>query len=112
MDVLIGLGHFIIAHSTELAGFILPPVVDYLNKDVPNEFERFIVTILICLFTAVLTKWNLLVLGSPNAVFETATVIFFESQVVFKLYFKNSYLRYMINKPNSPPPDLPNHSTI
>jgi len=97
MEFLIAVAHYIVNHSTELAGFILPPVVDYLNREVANANERFIVTILLCLCVAIITKWNLLMYGSPDAVLASMSMIFIESQLVFKLYFKNSWLRTQLN---------------
>lgn len=93
MELLIGIGIFIVMHATELVGFILPPIVDILNRDVPDEKERFIVSVLVCMFAAILVKWNSLLTGSPAEVAMSASLIFVQSQVIFKLYFKDSFLR-------------------
>lgn len=93
IDIVLGVGIFIIMHANQLIGLILPPFVDVLNRDVPNEQERFIVALLLCIGLAVLTQWNSLIGGSPMAIATTASLIFFESQIIFKLYFKNSFLR-------------------
>lgn len=82
------------AHN--VAGLALPPFIDYVNKQVANEKARFIITILMCLGLATVFKWESLAYGSPDEVLQAATLIFIESQAVFKLYFKTSYLRKTI----------------
>lgn len=115
MDVILGLGRFIIDNHAMLAGFILPPFVDWLNREVPDETERFIVTLIACAFLAVLFKWDSLLFGNPEAVAATIGVIFLESQLIFKLYFKDSWLRSKLYKQftgaeieerYTPPPDV------
>lgn len=84
---------FIVMHATELVGLVLPPFIDYLNREVPNENERFLVAVMVCVAVAVLTKWSNLQSGSATEVMTTASIIFLQSQVIFKLYFKNSFIR-------------------
>lgn len=84
------------AHN--VAGLALPPVIDYVNKEVKSEKARFFITILICLGLAVVFKWEAVAYGSPEEVLQAATLIFIESQAVFKLYFKTSYLRETMQK--------------
>lgn len=102
MDILLALVRFFIDNAPELVGIVLPPVVDFINKDVPNEQEKFIVTVLVCLVAALFLKWNNITYGTPEAIFLTASIIFLESQAVFKLYFKNSYIREKIKEKVEP----------
>lgn len=119
MELVTALLHFISAHSIELVGVILPPIVDIVNKDIKSDEERYLVTLLICLLTGAIMKWESLVVGSPGEALKSAGIVFFESQTVFKLYFKNSYLRARIQetiaKPtspvNSPTPPVPSAVT-
>lgn len=90
---LIEIGKSIVDNAPMLVGFILPPIVDWLNKDVKDPQERFLVVLLVCLITATVLEWNKLVYGSLDELVISAGVIFAQSQVVFKLYFKNSFLR-------------------
>lgn len=96
MEILIGMFLFLIAHAPQLTGLILPPFVQYLNREVPRGHERFIVTILVCAFVATLIQWDKMISGSPEAVAFTLGLIFFESQVVYRLYFKNSWISNVI----------------
>lgn len=110
MDPINFLDPALIATAPNLIGFILPPIVDVLNKDIPPdktlnlkvlrwEFkfnERFIATLAICLATATMVKFNSLQTGSYDEILKSFGIIFTESQMVFKLYFSNSNLRTQI----------------
>lgn len=98
MELLGQIVQFFISHSADLLGIILPPLVDFVNKDVPDEKERMLVTILVCLGAAVFTKYNSLATGDPATFMASLALIFSESQIVFKLYFKNSYVREKIQE--------------
>jgi len=93
MEFIIAVGKFILAYSPQLAGVIIPPIVDWLNREVHSEQEKFIVTLLVCGVFAVAFKWNELMMGSSDQIFSSFTLIFIESQIVYKLYFKSSGLR-------------------
>jgi hypothetical protein len=56
----------------------------------------FFVTVMVCVTTAIMLHWKELVFGSPEQVMIATSIIFFESQIVFKTYFKNSWLRWKI----------------
>lgn len=98
MDILLGLGTFLIQNAESFVGVVLVVLIDYLNKDVRTELERFLVTVIACLFTAAIIHHDELLYGSPEQVLQTATLIFAESQVVFKLYFKRSWLRWQMQR--------------
>lgn len=98
MDVIIGAGLFIIKHGPELIGFILPPFVEWLNREVPTGTERFIVTLLVCLIVSIILKWDNIVYGTPEQVAATFGILFVQSQLIFRLYFKNSWLKQKINE--------------
>lgn len=94
------LGTYVIAHSSELVGFTLPVFVDIMNRRVSKDQEtlRFLISFLICLVTATFLKWSSLQAGNPEELFSTLALIFTESQVTYRLYFKNSALRQGMNK--------------
>ena len=96
MDFLISAGALIIANAPHLVGFLMPPIVEVLNKDVKGANERFLVTVFVCLLAATILHWNELIYGSPEQLLASAGIIFTESQVVFKLYFQNSWVRWKI----------------
>lgn len=105
MDYLLALLQIASTHSPELVGFILPPIVEILNKDIDDQRERFIVSCLVCFLVASLLDWKYIAAGTPEALIGTFTIIFAESQLVFKTYFANSTIRYKISgrldEPNS-----------
>lgn len=77
----------------QLSGFILPPIIEILNKDVTDDRYRFIVSMLICLVVAFFVKFDSINTGNYSDLVTSFGIIFAESQVVFKLYFKESFLR-------------------
>lgn len=86
---------WVIANGPQLIGVVMPLLVEYINKDIPVNQDkiRFSMTFIACLLAAIILKWNELVTGSPESVILSAGLIFTESQIVFKLYFKESWLR-------------------
>lgn len=107
MDWILGFAMFFVNNATELVGVALPLLVEFLNKDVHKEGERFVVTVITCVAAAILLRWNELTYGSPEAVLASAGVIFLQSQAVFKLYFKESSLRKFIQSKINKPTEIP-----
>lgn len=93
MELLFAIATQINANAPYLVGLVMPIVVDYLNKDIPNEKGRFFVTILAVTVAAIATEWNALTYGSFEQVLASGGIIFAESQAIYKLYFKDSALR-------------------
>lgn len=100
-----GLIGMIIGNAPDLVGLIMPVLISFLNKDVVSGKERFIVTLMTCLGVSTILKWQDLVYGSPEQVLLSAGVIFTESQVVYKMYFEQSFLNLKINPPKVDGPD-------
>lgn len=101
MEILGAIVLLIVANAQYLVGFILPPLVEYLNKDVPSDSVRFIITCVVCFLAALLIDWNQVQSGVGNRVGDsqlafTALLLFGESQTIFKLYFQQSWLRQKI----------------
>lgn len=88
-----------------LVGFIMPLVVEVLNKDIKKEEERYIVAVLACFLIAVALHWNDIASGEPGRFVTYVGLIFLESNTLFKLYFANSGLRgkiqQIVSKPSS-----------
>jgi hypothetical protein len=97
MHVLVGILAWILDNAPSLVGIVLPPLVQILNKDVTNEIERFWITIIVCLVVGVLLHWNQLVIGDTKAVEISLAIIFAESQITYRLYFKNSIISQKIS---------------
>lgn len=98
MDAVLGLGLFFVNNAPALVGLILPVFVDVLNRDVHDETERFWVTVLLCVMAAGLLHWRELVDSSPEKFALWIGLIFTESQVMYRLYFKDSWLRSKISR--------------
>jgi hypothetical protein len=98
LNLLVPVGNMIIVNAPNLVGLLLPPLVDFLNKDIPDEKDRYFVTLIICAVVAALINWNKLFFGDPTSFYTSLTLIFIESQTVFKLYFKDSYLRQKLQE--------------
>lgn len=82
-------------YGANLVGFLLPPFIDILNKDIPDDADgrKIIITGLVCIFAAIAINWNTIMLGSAQMVVFSAVALFTESQYIFQLYFKKSALR-------------------
>lgn len=93
--LLISLKDYLIANPQLFIGIILPPLIDIFGKEVNPEAEKqkFLVSLVVCLSVAVLLNVGQIMLNSWDEVFISLGLIFTQSQAVYKLYFKNSYLR-------------------
>jgi hypothetical protein len=100
MDVLLTILHVIggaiVANAPFLVGFLLPPFVEIINKDVHKEWERFTIAGVCCFLVAIVLHWNDIAMGNPEAVIAYSAIIFAESQTIFKLYFAKSWMRGII----------------
>lgn len=90
--------------ATQLVGFLLPPIIQILNKDIPekNQKQRFLATLATCLVTALVLNFNKLQLDTLDQVLTSFTLIFAESQAVYKLYFKQSAVKGFIDERLTP----------
>lgn len=107
MDVVTSIDPLLIKYAPNAIGFILPPIVEILNKDIPVDKkltfklwkfsvaikERYLATLAICFCTAVLLKLNDLQVSTLDDIFASFGIIFTESQFVYTTYFKDSNLR-------------------
>jgi len=98
MDVVITLSNALIENAPFLVGVVMPPIVELLNRDVKSETERYIVSVLLCFLAAILLHWREVEVGSPETVLAYATLIFMESQTVYRLYFKKSRIRGLMHE--------------
>jgi hypothetical protein len=94
-------------HSPNLVGFILPPIIEVLNKDIAADKmmtfrfwklsfeveEKFMATLAICLSAAAILNAQNLAVGNMEQAIASFGIIFTESQAVYRLYFKDSWLR-------------------
>lgn len=94
-------------YGPDLVGILMSPVIEILNKDIAKEktTERFLASMAICFVVAFLLKWNQVMAGSPEELIASFGIIFTESQVVYKLYFKDSFIRAKIQERLAPTPE-------
>lgn len=102
LNVIYGLGEFIVKNAPVLIGIPMVMLVDFLNKDVKSEKGRFFIAGTACLFAGMLLHASDVLYGSPAEVLQTATIIFAESQIVFKFYFKDSWIRWQLQRAYKP----------
>lgn len=98
METLLALWTAGVENAPHLVGFILPPFVEILNRDVKKENERFLVAVVVCLLTAIFLHWKEVAYGTPEQVVMYTALIFTESQAVFQLYFAKSWFRGTIQE--------------
>jgi hypothetical protein len=97
-EIIIGGTHLFFSNVGNLIGFVMPVIVELVNNRVSNTNWKFIITLVMCLIVAVLLNWSNIVAGSVEDLLGTLTLIFTESQVVFKLYFEKSKVRAAMNQ--------------
>lgn len=95
MNLVFALGAMVVLYAPKLTGFVLPPLVDFINKDVKSDNTKFIISMVVCALWAILLDWNQLQSGTvtDTQLIQDAGLIWIESQALFKLYFQNSWLR-------------------
>jgi len=77
----------------ELIGFILPPIIDLINKKVLDSRARFIVSFLTCVGVGVGMNYGNLSVDSLGDVLGSIGVVFASAQVAYKLYWEKSVFR-------------------
>ena len=77
----------------ELIGFILPPLIDLINKKISNSKTRFVVSFLTCVGVGVGMNYGKLNVNSLGEVLGAIGVVFASAQVAYKLYWEKSSLR-------------------
>jgi len=74
-------------------GLLLPPIIEIVNKDVHNENERYLIALITSLLAAAFIDWNLIIHAHVITVLQTVAVYATEAQLMFNLYWKDSFLR-------------------
>lgn len=74
-------------------GFFLPFMVQVLNIEVHKESERYIISVLVCIFIASVIHWHDIAYGDPKTMFSTVGILFVESNTFYTLYFSRSGIR-------------------
>lgn len=83
---------------TSLVGFILPPLIDLINKRVADSKVRFLVSVSVCLGIGVLQNLSSLKAGDVSELLSSFAVIFTTAQLTYKLYWEKSDFRASVMK--------------
>lgn len=106
---------YVVNHPAEFIGFAMPLVVDYVNKDVHSKRERFIVSMIATILVTLLLNWQKLIYDTPADFGWSLALIMAESQITYKFYFKNSWVREQwqekVVKPDVAPTTKPTEPT-
>ena len=80
----------------DLVGFALPFIVDFVTKKTSSSVIRFVITVLSCVGAATLLNLDKLQSGEIGEILGKTGIIFTESQVVYRLYWKDSHARFKV----------------
>ena len=92
-NAVLGFGIAIIDNWPMLSGFVMPPLIAYLNKEVYREEEKYLVAIMATVTIAVIINFKAFTTalnGAPNDFAKFFLLVFFESVSTYHFYFKNS----------------------
>ncbi len=92
----VAIGHAIIANANVLVGFVMPFFVEFINRDITSKNGKMVMAGLACFIAAVILHWNEVAYGTPDQVILMTGLFFMESQFLYNLYFKNSFIREKI----------------
>ena len=78
----------------------MPFAVDFINEKfgIDNSKAKFIITGILSFVIALAFKWQQVQFGNVEEFYQTAGVIFGESQAIFKLYWEKSGTRKSLIK--------------
>jgi len=82
-----------------LIGIFLPPIIDMVNRQVKSEIRRFLFACLLSVVVGAILALPQLMNGETREVAIIAGIIFVQAQFVFKIYWKKSFVRSLIIKP-------------
>lgn len=77
-----------------LIGFLLPPFIDVVNKNIKNKKVKYVVSIIISILIG--TLLNLEQLNNPEKLLGNVSLVFVSAQTTYNLYWKKSKLRKKI----------------
>ncbi len=84
--------------TLDLVGFLLPPVIDLINRKIDNSDIRFWMSVLICALVGVLITWAAGNIGDINAVINSIFVVFGLAQISYKAVYESSRLQTKVRK--------------
>lgn len=76
-----------------IAGAVMPPVIDLINRSVASSKVRYVISIVICLILGAVFNFNQL---NPGEILASGAIIFAAAQTVYKTYYYKSDVRAKI----------------
>ena len=77
----------------ELIGFILPPLIDLINKKVIDSRWRFVISFVTCVGVGVGMNVGNFNIESVGDILGSIAVVFSAAQIAYNLYYEKSDLR-------------------
>lgn len=74
-----------------LIGFLLPPFIDLINKDIPNSKVKFVISLVVCVIVGVILNYQQL--SNTQNLLGGIAIVFTTAQVTYYTYWQNSQLR-------------------
>ena len=74
-----------------MVGFVLPPLIDIINKHIKSDAYRYWTSMIICLIVGSLV--NLEKITSPGELLSNTALVFATAQTTYNIYWKKSKSR-------------------
>lgn len=84
--------------ALDLVGFLLPPVIDLINRKINNSDIRFWVSVLFCAVVGVLIAYSKGNIGDINAIISSIFIVFGLAQISYKAVYESSRLQTKVRK--------------
>ena len=81
------------ANPQDLVGFIMPFVIDMVNRKVESKEQRFLISWGICILTATLLNLDLLMKKNWSELAGSIATVLLVAQATYKLYWEDSSAR-------------------
>ena len=75
---------------TNAIGFLLPPLIDIVNRKIENDIWRFIISMVICVVVGVILNIGSIVPFDGEKLLSSIALIFTTAQITYTTYWKES----------------------
>ena len=73
-----------------IAGAVMPPAIDLINREIANSNVRFVISMVVCLVLGAIFNLGKL---NPGDILASGAIIFAAAQTVYKTYYYKSNVR-------------------
>lgn len=84
------LWNILIIYFPNVVGVFMPFFIQVVSADIKDEKQRVWISVIMCFLVAALLNWKQLQYGNLSGAEKSMGLIFVESHVVYKTWFKNS----------------------